>query len=70
MAAQNPNHNEVMSLDPVDGRDIRVRGRSRDISNPRNFGPQNQNLPGYPNQQQFPSALGSNFNNFHQMINP
>jgi hypothetical protein len=37
MAALSNNHNEVMSLDPVDGREIKnqPRGRSRDTSNPR-----------------------------------
>lgn len=38
LAANNPNHNEVMSLDPVDGRDLRGRGRSREASNSRIFG--------------------------------
>lgn len=51
MQSINPNFNEVMSFDPVDGRDLRGRGRSRDASNSRIVGmhhqvqnPFNQNM--------------------------
>jgi hypothetical protein len=38
MQSINPNFNEVMNFDPVDGRDLRGRGRSRDASNSRVVG--------------------------------
>jgi hypothetical protein len=34
----NPNLNEVMNLDPIDGRDLKGRGKSRDTSNSRVIG--------------------------------
>mmetsp|Transcript_33553 Transcript_33553/g.51594 ORF Transcript_33553/g.51594 Transcript_33553/m.51594 type:complete len:132 (-) Transcript_33553:2134-2529(-) len=55
--AQNPNHNEVMSFDPVDGREIKGggRGRSRDASNSRMRGLMNQSQT----NQQFNSNGGA-----------
>jgi len=62
LAAQNPNHNEVMNFDPVDGREIRGRGRSRDASNSRLIGP--QNLGGISSMgSNYPGNYNSNFPN-------
>ena len=48
-ANPNPNLNEVMNLDPVDGRDTRGRGASRDASNSR-IVVQGSNNAGFANQ--------------------
>jgi len=42
------NHNDEMNFDPVDGRDLRGRGRSRDTSSNRLFGMQVVNSPMTP----------------------
>ena len=66
----NPGLDGVMNLDPIDGRDTRGRGASRDASNPRIAGLQGSSSSGYVHQARGMAPVASRGSNAPQLYCP